>query len=83
MRNSELVLYLLKVHFAIHMLGSLKYSQYCDPAGQELAGHLRLLVWVSRLLEAEPYVCCAIFKWYCVLVCYCMMEGLETSKKTI
>ena len=37
---SELVLNLLQLPSAIHMLGMLKYSQFSDPARQELAGHL-------------------------------------------
>ena len=54
MRISKLVLYLLKVHLVIHILGVLMYFQVCDPAKQELAGHLRLLVWVGpKLLEAQ------------------------------
>ena len=42
--NSELFLYPLKVHYATHTLEIFKYSQFCDPARQDLIGHLRLLV---------------------------------------
>ena len=49
MRNPELVLHPLK----LHSLGMLKYSQFCDPARQELAGHLRLQVVGARILEAQ------------------------------
>ena len=31
----------------------LKYFTFCDPARQELTGHLRLLVWGARILEAQ------------------------------
>ena len=44
MRNPELGLYPLKVNLATHMLEMLKYFTFCDPARQELTGHLRLLV---------------------------------------
>ena len=32
----------------------LKYTQFCDLVRQELAGHMRQLVWERRLLEAQP-----------------------------
>ena len=53
MRNAELVLYPLKVHSASHTLEMLKYFKFCVPARQELTGHLRLLVWGARILEAQ------------------------------
>ena len=41
MENSELFLYPIKIHSAFHVLGMLKYSQFCDPARQKLADHLK------------------------------------------
>ena len=45
MTITELVLYALKVQSAMHTVGMLKYSQFCDSARLESAGHLRLLVY--------------------------------------
>ena len=53
MRNPELVLYPLKVHSVSHTLGMLKYFTFCDSARQELTGHLRVLGWGARTLEAQ------------------------------
>ena len=53
MTNPKLVLYPLKFHSATHMLEMLQYSKFCDPASQELTGHLRLLVWGARILLAQ------------------------------
>ena len=36
----------------------LKYFTFCNPARQELIGHLRLLVWGARILEAQS---CALY----------------------
>ena len=58
MRNPELVLYPLKIHSASHMLEMLKYFTLCDPARQELTGHLRLLVWGVRIIEVQS---CVVF----------------------
>ena len=43
MRNSELVLYPCKGNSAIHTIGMLN-SSFVDPAKQELADHLKLLL---------------------------------------
>ena len=48
-----MVLYPLKAQSVRHILGMFKYFQFCDPARQESAGHLRLLVWGERLLWAQ------------------------------
>ena len=37
------------------MLELLKYSQFCDPARQQLSGNLTLLVRGARLLEAQSF----------------------------
>ena len=34
----------------------LKNFTFCDPARQELTGHLRLLVWGARILQAQSGV---------------------------
>ena len=44
MGNSDLVFYPFNNHLAIHRSVVLRFFQFCDPARQKLAGHLRLLV---------------------------------------
>ena len=53
MMNPKLVLYSLKVHSATNMLEMPNYFKFCDPAGQELTSHLRLLVRGAKILEAQ------------------------------
>ena len=48
-----MVLHPLKVQSTSHTLEMLNYFTFCDPVRQELTGHLRLLVWGARILEAQ------------------------------
>ena len=50
----------LKIHSAIHTLG-IKLTQFFDTAGQELAGHLRLLVCIfkKKIKHIDMYVKCS------------------------
>ena len=51
--KSELVLYPFKVCSIFWTFGMLEYSPFCEYARQELAAHLRLLVWGPRVLRVR------------------------------